>query len=167
MINGLTPYHARMVAWNVDYNKSGVIDRRELKFKHNSKRLVDTNRNGRVETEELAQSLMRGDVYIRNDRKAYPTYRSYPGYGGGYRPMPGHPYSPPYGHQPPQPQAPGFPYSNRPAAASGGIGKALGGTILGAGVGAGAAHFIQGSVSVATGAAIGGAIGLIGGLLLD
>ncbi len=78
----LTPYHARMVANNIDYNRNGKIESRELKFRNNSKRMVDYDRNGRVSTEELAYSLMRGDIYIAEGRKAYPTYN----YGGYPRP---------------------------------------------------------------------------------
>jgi len=164
----LTPYHARMIANNVDYNWNGQIDRNELRFMHNSKRLVDTNRDGRVSTEELAQSLMRGDIYISNDRKAYPTYRhGYghpPAYGRpGYGPRPIFGQPPYGGYQPPYPQAPGYPYQYNQGGAN--IGRALGVTAVGVGLGAGVAYAV--SAPLATGAAIGGAIGLIGSLLFN
>ncbi|MBT9544943.1 MAG: hypothetical protein IV090_06090 [Candidatus Sericytochromatia bacterium] len=172
MYVGLTPYHARMVANNVDYNWNGRIDNRELDFKNGAKRLVDTDRNGNVSTEELAQSLMRGDIYISNDRKAYPAYYSRPGFGQpgytnpgygygrpGYGGFPPHPRYP--GSYAPYPQAPGYPYQNRNI--SSGENAAIS-TVVGAGVGAGVGYAVSGPVGVAPGAAIGGIIGLIGSL---
>lgn len=155
-VQPLTPYHARMVANNVDYNWSGTIESRELQFRNGAKRLVDTDRNGRVSTEELAQALMRGDIYISNDRKAYPAYRHgipthRPIFGGS-----------PYGYQPPYPQAPGYPYQQNPGGRSG-LGLTLGATAVGAGVGAGVAYAM--AAPLGTGAAVGAAIGLVGSFL--
>jgi hypothetical protein len=158
-VQPLTPYHARMVANNVDYNWSGTIESRELQFRNGSKRLVDTDRNGRVTTEELAHSLMRGDIYI-HDRKAYPAYRH--GYGHPVRPIFG---GSPYGnYQPPYPQAPGYPYQHNPGR-SGNLGVTLGATAVGAGVGAGVAYAM--AAPLATGAAVGAAIGLVGSFLFN
>jgi len=154
----LTPYHARMIANNVDYNQNGRIDRRELSFRNGSKRLADYDRNGKVSTEELAYSLMRGDIFISQDRKAYPTYQR-PGWGFGQRPTyPGYGYN-----RPPMPQAPGYPYQHNNNGSSGpGIGQVLGTTVVGAGIGAGIGYAISGSTPI--GAAIGGAVGLISNL---
>jgi hypothetical protein len=168
MYVGLTPYHARMVANNVDYNWNGKIDRRELDFENGSKRLVDTDRNGKVTTEELAQSLMRGDIYISSNRKAYPAYYSQPGFGQpGYQ-NPGYGYPPrPYypGGYAPYPQAPAYPYNNNNGYRNVSHGENAAITaVVGAGVGAGVGYAVSGPVGVAPGAAIGGIIGLIGSL---
>lgn len=159
----LTPYHARMIANNVDYNRSGQIDRKELSFRNGTKRIADYDRNGRVSTEELAYSLMRGDIYITNDRKAYPTYQQ-PGYGYGQPSYPGYGYG--Y-NQPPMPQAPGYPYQNNGYRSGPGIGQVLGTTVAGAGIGAGVGYAVSGPVGVGAGAAIGGVIGLISNLFFD
>src|SRR5436190_1041507 len=115
----ITPYQASMIANNIDYNRNGLVENHELSFRNNSRRLADYNRDGRVTTDELAWSLQRGDIYVTNDRKAYPTYNN--GYGNGY----GNPYGNPYGqptfghpgygypmapHIPPMPQGPSYPY---------------------------------------------------------
>ncbi len=164
----LTPYHARMIANNIDYNRNGKIESRELKFRNNSKRLADFDRNGRVSTEELAYSLMRGDVYITADRKAYPTYGygyPRPGYGN-----PGYGYgSPPYRYGPdaPMPQQPGYPYGQ--IGSGGGIGAMVGTTIVGAGAGAAIGYAINPTHAIiGGGAAIGAVVGLaVGALLKD
>lgn len=160
----LTPYHARMIANNVDYNWSGNIERNELQFRRGAKRLVDYDRNGRVSTDELAYSLQRGDIYITGDRKAYPTYGR-PGYGfpgGGYNPGYGYPG---YINQPPLPQAPGYPYQHRTQVGASSLLKMAAGTAIGSAVGAGAAYAM--SAPLATGAAIGGAIGLIANFFIE
>lgn len=163
MYVGLNPGYAQIIANNVDYNRNGVIERKELTFKQNAKRLADFNRDGRVSTEELAWSLSRGDIYISGDRKAYPAYGYHkPPYGApAYPPYPQHPYLPPYGNQPPYPTAPGYPY-NRPSTYSP-VASGLATTVVGAGLGAGVAYAVGGSVGV--GAAIGGALGLLGALV--
>lgn len=168
----LTPYHARMVANNIDYNRNGKIESRELKFKNNSKRMVDYDRNGRVSTEELAYSLMRGDIYIAEGRKAYPTYN----YGGYPRPGYGTPGygnpgygTPPYRYGPdaPLPQQPGFPYGQGNSS-GGGIGKILGTTVVGAGAGAAIGYAINPVQKfIGGGAAIGAIIGVAVGALLN
>jgi hypothetical protein len=165
---GLTPYHAQMVARNVDYNWNGVIENRELSFRNNSRRIADYNRDGRVTTAELAWSLQRGDIYITSDRKAYPAYYQNPGYGQpgfghpGYAPYPrpgyGHPMPP---HTPPYPTAPGYPYGRSNGNA---FGQVLATTAVGAGVGAGVGYAVGGSNGAGTGAVIGGALGLISNL---
>lgn len=162
-----TPYHAHMIAQNVDYNYNGVIENKELSFRNNSRQRVDYNRDGRVTKDELAWSLQRGDIYITSDRKAYPAYYGNPGYGYGNpgygMPMPyphpgyGYPMQP---HLPPLPQAPGYPYqSYRPQHQSGS--NVVAGTLVGAGIGAGVGYVVGGSQGAGTGAAIGGALGLI------
>ncbi len=161
----LTPYHAQMIAQNIDYNYNGRIDSRELSFRNNSKRIADYNRDGKVSTQELAWSLQRGDIYITHDRKAYPAYQQ-PGYGygnpgyGAPSPYPnpgyGYPMAP---HLPPMPQAPGYPYqgySSGPSASN-----IVGGALVGAGVGAGVGYVVGGSQGAGTGAAVGGVLGFI------
>lgn len=167
MYVGLTPYHARMIANNVDYNWNGRIDRRELDFEYGAKSRADWDRNGTVSTEELAQSLMRGDIYITSDRKAYPAYYGHPGYVQPGFPRPGY-GMPPHPHYPggyaPYPQAPGYPYQHNPYQRISATENALITTVVGAGVGAGVGYAVSGPVGVAPGAAIGGVIGLIGSL---
>lgn len=161
----LTPYHARMIANNVDSNWNGKIDRRELSFKQGSKRLADYDRNGTVSTDELAYSLMRGDIYIANDRKAYPTYQrpgygnNYPGYGYGVPPRPGYGYG-----QPPMPTAPGYPYQPNPGYGYRGAAQVAGTTVAGAVLGAGVGYAVGGSQGAGTGAAVGGILGFISNL---
>jgi hypothetical protein len=169
MYVGLTPYHARMIANNVDYNWNGQIDWRELDFKYNARSRADYDRNGRVTTEELAYSLMRGDVYVTSDRKAYPAYYGnpygQPGFGQpgytnpGYG-MPPHPHYP--GGYAPYPQAPGYPYANRSRVSS--AENTVITTVVGAGVGAGVGYAVGGPAGAAPGAVIGGVVGLIGSL---
>lgn len=168
----LTPYHAQMIAQNVDYNYSGVIERNELKFRQGSKSLVDLNRDGHVTTRELADSLVRGDVYVSSDRKLYRTYPrpgfNFPGSGQGHfppygpSPAPGgyYPY-PGYWNQAPGPQGPGYPYRSSNA----GLSDAFVSTAVGAGVGAGVGAVVGGSEGAGTGALIGGAVGLFSNLL--
>lgn len=163
MYVGLTPYHARMIANNIDYNWNGRIDRRELDFEYGAKTRADWDRNGVVSTEELAYSLMRGDIYITSNRKAYPTYYGYqPGYPHPGFGMPPHPNYP--GGFPPYPQAPGYPYQPNPYQRISATENALITTVVGAGIGAGVGYVVGGPVGVAPGAAIGGVIGLIGSL---
>ncbi|HEY9843283.1 MAG: hypothetical protein ACAI44_20355 [Candidatus Sericytochromatia bacterium] len=169
----LTPYHARMIANNIDYNWNGRVESHELSFRNNSKRLADYDRNGSVSTDELAWSLQRGDIYVTSDRKAYPAYQQYPGYGN-----PGHGYPSPYPnpgygypmapHIPPAPQGPGYPYGggygggygyNRGYGASNS--DVIAGTVVGAAAGAGVGYVVGGSDSVGAGAVIGGALGFI------
>ncbi len=166
----LTPYHARMIANNIDYNRNGKIESRELKFRRNSKKMVDYNRDRKVSTEELAYSLMRGDIYISRDRKAYPTY----GYGG--YPNPGHRYpgghygSPPYRYGPdaPLPQRPGYPYGHDAGSGMGGLGKMLATTAVGAGAGAAIGYAVNPvQAVVGKGAIIGAVVGAAVGLLID
>lgn len=176
MYTRLTPYHAHMIAQNVDYNYNGVIEWKELKFRQGTKTLVDTNRDGHVTKNELADSLVRGDIYI-SDRKAYRTYPR-PGFGFGfpgfgqpafppYGPVPGHggyyPY-PGYWNQAPQSQGPGYPYIQG-RSQNEELGEALVSTAVGAGVGAGVGAVVGGREGAGTGAVVGGALGLLNSLL--
>jgi hypothetical protein len=159
----LTPYHAQMIAQNIDYNYSGRIDNKELSFRNNSRRIADYDRDGKVTTNELAWSLQRGDIYITSDRKAYPAYYQQPGYGqpgngyGGYPPSPGYGY-PMQPHTPPYPQAPAYPYQSGYGRNSGNV---IAGAVVGAGVGAGVGYVVGGSQGAGTGAAVGGVLGFI------
>lgn len=165
----ITPYQARMIAQNVDYNYNGRIDSRELSFRNNAKRYADYDRNGTVSTDELAWSLQRGDIFITNDRKAYPAYNGNPIYGNpGYgNPGYGMPYpNPGYGypmapHIPPMPQGPSYPYAGGSYYGNPNAGNVLAGTVVGAAAGAGVGYVVGGSNSVGAGAAIGGALGFI------
>lgn len=163
----LTPYHARMIANNIDYNWNGNIESHELSFRNNSKRIADYDRNGRVSTDELAWSLQRGDIYVTSDRKAYPAYYQNPGYGhpgyGHPGHYPGHGYGYPMApHIPPSPQGPGFPYGGRPYGYNYNSGaNVIAGTVVGAAAGAGVGYVVGGSQGAGTGAAVGGVLGFI------
>lgn len=161
----ITPYQARMIANNIDYNWNGQIENHELSFRNNSKRIADYNRDGKVSTDELAWSLQRGDIFITNDRKCYPANNygnpgyGNPGYGMPY-PNPGYGY-PMAPHIPPSPQGPGYPYGGYGSYNNPNAGNVIAGTVVGAAAGAGVGYVVGGSNSVGAGAAIGGALGFI------
>ena len=143
-----SPYHANMIATNIDYNWDGIIQRRELKFDWGAKKYADYNRDGTITKQELAHSIHRGDIFITNDRRAHKGIH----------------------HQSPWGQRPGYPYGNNPYHSpypSGGYysgGQVLGSTVVGAGVGAGVGYVVGGSDGAGTGAVVGGVLGFISSL---
>lgn len=144
-----SPYHANMIATNIDYNWDGIIQRKELKFDWGAKKYADYNRDGTITKHELAHSIHRGDIFITNDRRAHRGMNTYnqspwgnnPGYGRN-------PYHSPY-------PSGGY-YSNS--------GQVLGTTIVGAGIGAGVGYAVGGSDGAGTGAVVGGVLGFISNL---
>ncbi|MEK7432758.1 MAG: hypothetical protein AABZ74_06480 [Cyanobacteriota bacterium] len=155
--------NAYRVAAYYDFNRDGNINTglfsKELDFDKNAKRLVDTDRNGKVSVGEFAQGLARGDVFMGYDQKVH-SANPFDGPGGNHG---GYPY--PGGGSPYYPGAGGggvyHPYPSTPW---GGQNTGYGSIVGGAAVGGAIGYISGGSDGAGKGAVIGGFLGALSNL---
>ena len=161
--------NAYRVAASYDFNRDGIIKTngffgsKELEFDRNAKRLVDTNRDGKVNVQEFAQSLARGDVMIGYDREVHvsnPFGGGNPGYPQTGYPGGGSPYYPGAGGVVTYPGS-GYGYGG---GAYGGGNQSYGNILGGAAVGGAIGYVSGGSNGLEKGAVIGGFLGALGSI---